>query len=365
MTDRFVVGCMTGTSLDGLDAALVRVTGRGLSMRAAPLGFVSRELGLIAGPLRAIASQEPASAGKIAAVCQELSRLHADAIREVLDGRRADLVCVHGQTIFHSPPISWQLIQPAIIADAIGCPVVFDLRAADLARGGLGAPITPLADVILFGSAHERRVVINLGGFANFSAIPSLIGDVAAALPDVAGGDICACNQLLDAIARTRLGAPFDRGGAASLGGKLRSDVVAKIESLLSQQYSEARSLGTGDEIFGQLDQIIPAASLPGPDLARAACSAIARVIADRVGDADRVIVAGGGVRNLALAQALQRAAACPVEDSTRHGVDPQAREAVAFAVLGALCQDRVPITLPQITRLKGQAPISGAWVYP
>jgi 1,6-anhydro-N-acetylmuramate kinase len=354
---------MTGTSLDGLDAALVEIKGCGLGMIARMLDCVSLDLGPAAANLRLLADQVPMSAGMIAATMHEFSLAHVQAIRTLVDSRRVDLICVHGQTVFHSPPISWQLMQPAPIVAAFGCPVVFDLRASDLARGGQGAPITPIADFVLLAAANERRCVVNLGGFANFTMLPESTARNTTLTEQIDGGDICACNQLLDAIARERLGVPFDRDGEAALNGKINSAAVEKIAGLRTWQSGEGRSLGTGDEAARELYDIVPAPAMPGPDVARAACSAIARAIAARVRTSDRVLLAGGGAKNNALVQALQRAIPCPVSMTDEFGVSGQFREAICFAVLGALCQDRVPITLPRITKLKGAAPISGAWV--
>ncbi|MBL8990786.1 MAG: anhydro-N-acetylmuramic acid kinase, partial [Phycisphaerae bacterium] len=101
---RLVVGCMTGTSIDGLDAALVRIEGRGLSMRATVEAASATPLNDLSAPLRALADQSPMSAGAMADVARRFGLLHARAVRELLAGRRADLVVVHGQTVFHAPP---------------------------------------------------------------------------------------------------------------------------------------------------------------------------------------------------------------------------------------------------------------------
>ena len=116
---------------------------------------------------------------------------------------RADLVVAHGQTVFHAPPASWQLLNAAPIARAVRAPVVFDLRQADLAAGGQGAPITPLADWIMLrahGPAAAGRAIVNLGGFCNVTILPSGAGP-----EGVRGMDVCPCNHLLDGVARRRV----------------------------------------------------------------------------------------------------------------------------------------------------------------
>lgn len=370
MTTRLIAGCMTGTSLDGLDAALVAVDGVGLSMTAQFRRAVSQPLGPAAAALRRLAGQEPMSAGDIARAAHDLAILHAEALRELAGPDRLDLVCVHGQTIFHRPPLSWQLINPAPMARALRCPVVFDLRAADLAAGGQGAPITPIADYILFGSPPCS--IVNLGGYCNVTRLnhldhrdPDWAGHDAA-VQSIRAGDVCACNQLLDGIARRRLNAPFDRDGETALKGVWNQLAFDGLREWLDEQHAGRRSLGTGDELAERLDRF---ADVRTPDLLRTACEAIAEVVLHRWGLAQGgVVLAGGGVRNRALVRAfrdrcIRDSRPCLLSDDL--GVPATSREAVCFAVLGALCQDRVPITLPQVTGGPDPAPISGSWIFP
>lgn len=369
---RRVVGCMTGTSLDGLDCALVEIAGRGLSMRATFVRGNSMDLGALKPRLRAIADQVPVTAGEVAGVMRDFAVLHADAVRNLLAGEACDLVCVHGQTVFHKPPLSWQLFQPAPLVRALQVPVVYDLRQADLALGGQGAPITPIADWILFRRIHDPMIVVNLGGFANytqwFTALfpdedhGSHIGWPARPL-DIRGGDICACNQLLDQLARERLGRSFDEDGRVAASGVADPAVVRSLVALLENQARTGRSLGTGDELHKWTDGVV---NLPAPTVLRSACDAIGNTIAQRAFDLP-VLLAGGGVRNAALVGAVRAACRFPVTTTDTVGIPAEFREAVCFAVLGALCQDRVPITLPQVTKLPAgvAAPLSGVWAFP
>ena len=155
--------------MDAIDAALIAVDGSGLAMRVSIVRHVSHPLGAIAADLREITGQCPTPARRFAALARDLALRHVSAIRDLVGRDSIDLIAVHGQTVFHAPPLSWQLIAPAPIAQSFGVPVVFDLRAADLAAGGEGAPITPLADFVMFADANETRAVVNLGGFANFA----------------------------------------------------------------------------------------------------------------------------------------------------------------------------------------------------
>ena len=212
---RNAIGCMTGTSIDGIDAAVVRIEGEGLGMRAAYLTHVSRELGAVGEKLRRFSDQVAMDAATIAGIMHEFAALHARVCREVwqkardlrlvgLEWDAPDFVSVHGQTVYHKPPISWQLMQPAPIALEMRCPVVFDLRAADIAAGGQGAPLTPLADWVLFSSETESVGVVNLGGFCNVTLLPRR-GSDGGGVEGVRGRDVCSCNHLLNMIARIGL----------------------------------------------------------------------------------------------------------------------------------------------------------------
>ncbi|MBY0308355.1 MAG: anhydro-N-acetylmuramic acid kinase, partial [Phycisphaerales bacterium] len=247
---RLFVGVMTGTSIDGLDAALVEIDGRGVeAMSAKVVRGVSLSLGELEEPLRRLAEQAPVTAGEIAEACRGFSLLHAEAIARVADGVPIEAACVHGQTVFHRPPLSWQLINAPLVAHAAGVPVVADLRSADLAVGGRGAPLTPLSDYVLFRDRSEDaegRMVVNLGGFAN----ATLLGDGWGGRGERAfsGRDLCACNQLLDLVARRTMGMPFDDGGRGALGAQPDDDAMDDLLGMLRSQGAAGRSLGTGDE---------------------------------------------------------------------------------------------------------------------
>ncbi|MBL8878126.1 MAG: anhydro-N-acetylmuramic acid kinase [Phycisphaerales bacterium] len=354
-SNRFIVGCMTGTSIDAIDAACVEIEGHGLAMTARPCGFASAPLGALVDELRALAAQHPMTARQVASLNRAFSLTHINVIRRAAAGKRPDLVAVHGQTVFHDPPVSWQLINATVIAAEIQAPVVSDLRAADLALDGQGAPITPLADWVLFRDQRESRAIVNLGGFSNFTYLPA-----GAAPQDVIGGDICLCNQLLDYIARKYLNRPFDDGGAAASAGAVSARVLQQMLGYLGSQSGARRSLGTRDECLDRIEDWGRAAS--SGDLARTACEAIAQTIAAALPRAQRVLLAGGGAKNAALTAAIRNCCGVTCESTERMGVATEAREAVEIAILGALCDDGVPIALPRITGARGAA-VAGTWV--
>lgn len=386
---RHVVGCMSGTSMDGIDAALVEVRGEGLAMSARYVRGASGPLGEGAGVLRRLAQGDACTAREISHAARELGLAHVAVIRKVMaegGGQevkevdtggtpvprdRVAFVCVHGQTVFHAPPLSWQVMNAAVIAREIGVPVVHDLRAMDLggvgAAGGQGAPITPIADRVVFrGAAGEVVCVVNLGGFAN-----ATVWREGEDVERTRGFDICACNQVLDAVARERLGTAYDADGASAARGRVDEDACDRIGALLERQWREGRSLGTGDEARGFV--LHDTGRLDAVDACATVASAIARVVAMAVDEAAgsgagarRIMLAGGGARNAALREAIaahacERDARTVVATTAEKGVPIEMREAVCFAVLGALCRDGVAITLPSVTH-GAAGVISGSW---
>lgn len=368
---RLAVGTMTGTSLDGLDVAAVAIEGEGLAMRAALVAHRSFPLGL-AARLRDACDGKPAPAGEFAGLARAFGLAHAEAIAATLAGHRPgltpDLIAVHGQTIFHRPPVSWQLVNPFPIASAFDCPVASDLRGADLAAGGQGAPITPLADWILF-RGESARAVVNLGGFCNLTVLPPASRPEAEAA--IAGFDACACNQVLDAAARTALGKPFDADGATAAGGVPDGPAVHRLRDLLERQRREGRSLGTGDEAGAWVTDHAP--RLRPADLLASAAAAVGGAIgaAIREGltrfgpDVGEILLAGGGARNRALVAAIAAEARCPCRTTADVGVPIEAREAMGMAILGTLAFDGAPTTLPQVTGRRVHQIADALWCLP
>jgi len=356
VSDRLVIGCMTGTSLDALDIAAVRIVGHGLTMTPTFIAESATPLDSVAPRLRELCRNQAMTPRDTAQLAFDFGTLHANAISKLIDQvGRPDLISVHGQTVMHAPPLSWQLLNPWPIARAAECPVVYDLRGADLAHGGQGAPITPIADWILFRDHTRDRAIVNLGGFCNISFIPANAG------PErVSGLDVCACNHILDAVARIALKAPYDHEGSAAASGAPNANATRELQDLLAAQRRSGRSLGSGDEITMWIDRW--AQSLAPHDAAASASTAIAATIASAIPAGAEVLCAGGSVRHRHLMNTLAATLGRPIDTTARHGIPPTARESVEFAILGALCADGVPITLPNVTNTANPAPISGAW---
>ena len=384
---RHAIGFMSGTSLDGLDAAAIRASGSGPDLEVEILAHVETSFDPedpLIRDLRAFARGESETASRIAEIAHGLGQRHGALAERVaaeagLDPRRdLDLVAVHGQTLTHHPPVSWQLVDPWPVTRVVGCPVVCDLRGADLAAGGRGAPITPLADAILMRSHRvegRTTLVLNLGGFANATLLPGLDDEPV-------GFDCCPCNHLLDAASLVALDAPFDRDGVATASGTCQEHLVAPLVELISTLARESRSGGDGDEHADAARRIATEAreaNHPADALASIA-TAIARSIAmiveqrlqsHRLPPLGATFIAGGGVRNQglfdAIAGALGEASGIemppgPIEPSSAAKVPPQAREAAAMAILGLMAADGHSITTPATTGRRSPGFPVGLW---
>lgn len=352
---RVIHGCMSGTSCDGIDVAAVAIEGHGWSMRphflaGTSLPYDDAMQGL-AARVRSALRQEPTTAGDLARLGHDLAHAHVRALRELARNAAAPTaIAMHGQTLFHAPPVSWQLCAPWPVAEAFGVPVLHDLRGADLAAGGQGAPLTPTSDFLMY-AGNAPTAVVNLGGFANATVLPPRSGDPST----VRGFDVCLCNQLLDELARTRLGQPCDWDGRAASSGKVDSAAKHELVALLSAQAQSGRSLGTSDESVATASRML--AHRAPADACATAVSAIAHTILTVLGqhEVHHLALAGGGVLNLSLDAAL-RAGIPGGAPSTAAAWPPAYREAAAMAILGALALDGVPPGLPAVTKRRNHA---------
>lgn len=370
-TCRWVVGCMTGTSVDAIDAALCEMSQVEGQLSAACVARASVSLGSLRADLLAMAEGQPHEPSAFVRAARYLGSLHADLVERLCAeslprDASLDLLVAHGQTICHlpeagrargEPGLSWQLFDPWPAVRRLSVPVLYDLRQADLIAGGQGAPITPIADVTLFGGQCDW--VINLGGICNISDLRG----------SPMGRDVAPCNLLIDQVVQQLFpGMAFDEGGAIAATGRVHCDLFAPLRSLLPGQ----RLVSLGREDFGaaRVRPLVEQARArwSAPDIVASAVSFVATAIGGcvRGGAAKRVVLAGGGVLNQALVSAIR--AACPeqceVLTSDELGIEPQARESVCMAVLGAHCAAGVPITHASTTGASSPGR-AGVWAYP
>ncbi len=350
-----VIGLMSGTSYDAIDVAAAEFRTDGDTLELRPLGALSVEF---PPQVRlAVAAALPPAATSIEAVCQldtELAHRFADAavraLAELCDGH-ADLVVSHGQTVFH-----WvrdglalgtlQLGQPAFIAAATGLPVVSDLRAADIAAGGQGAPLVPAFDALLLapeeGSA-VRRAGLNLGGIANITVLAD---------GTVLGYDTGPANALIDEACRRYFGQPYDAAGAHAAAGTVLSDL---LDALLAEPYYAASApKSTGKELFhgGYLDRLLAGRDDAPDDVVATLTELTARTVATelRRHRIVEVVAAGGGVRNPVLTHRIGDLADCQIATMDEYGIPADAKEAYAFALLGWLSWHGLPGALASVT---------------
>ncbi|MFC3505223.1 anhydro-N-acetylmuramic acid kinase [Micromonospora krabiensis] len=367
-----IVGLMSGTSYDGVDVAAAEFTVEGDTLWLRPLGH--RGLDYDDELRERIGELLPPAATTIEAVCRLDNRLgevfaEAAAVGLELAGGTADLVVSPGQTVFHwvaegAARGTLQLGAVARVAARVGVPVLSDLRSADIAAGGQGAPLVPAFDALLLapdagGAPAEPRAALNLGGIANLTV-------VAPGTP-VLGYDIGPANALLDAAARRFLDRPCDLDGVRAAAGRVHPGLLAAL--LAEPYYAAPPPKSTGKELFhgGYLDERLAALgeSVPVDDLLATLTELTARVVAaecDRHGVVE-VLAAGGGLRNRTLRGRIAALGAgrWRLRGTDELGVPAQAKEAYAFALLGWLSWHGLPGAIPSVTGA-ARAAVLGSW---
>lgn len=361
------VGVMSGTSLDGIDAVVIALRGEAKTFgwkleehHAAPFPDA------LARRLRAAAEGDPVGAAEIARLHYALGEVYAAAVLELLGGARLDPVEVtalglSGQTVFHQSAresgaggITLQLGSAAVVAERTGIRVVSDLRAADVAAGGEGAPLVPYADWLLFRDAKESRVILNLGGIANLTAIPA-----GAAAEDVIAFDTGPGNMVMDGIVREVSGATHDEGGARAARGRVDEQLLRL--GLADPFFALEPPRSTGRERFGRgfVERWIAEGrkrALGDDDLVATAAALTAQSVADAVrrfvpSGVDALYAAGGGAKNPALLEQLsERLEPVAVDTTAALRMPVDCREAAAFAVLAHETLAGRPSNLARVT---------------
>jgi anhydro-N-acetylmuramic acid kinase len=361
MTERpwLAVGLMSGTSLDGMDAALVRFHG---PTRAELLAFAHRPY----HPeerreIEEAIERQSGGARRLAQLHARIAEWAAEAVDLVLArGRTAattlDLIAFHGQTVWHEPPlVTWQLGEPALLAERFGVRVVSGFRGRDLAAGGEGAPLVPMADVLLFGADDHARVLLNIGGMANLTFVARRAIEAGCFAFDTGPGV-----AVIDAMAR--LADPslmFDRDGALAARGTINEPVLAEL--LSDPYYAEAPPKSTGRERFGAEFAGRLFSRAPGPDAVATAVELTARTISAAVQRwtlaGTEVVASGGGCHHPVLWESLKSRLAADRRDLRSFDelfFSGDAKEAVAFALLGYLTIHGQPGNLPAATGARG-----------
>lgn len=380
-----VAGVMSGTSADGIDVALLRISdttesrSRGRNSSATTsTGF--RLLGHAAFPypkkvraaVLAAMNASRANVGDLARLNFLLGELYADAVLSAQTRFRikAELVGCHGQTLFHQGntqpflgrrlAVTWQTGEGAILAARVGVPVVSDFRPADMAAGGKGAPLVPFLDYLLYRDAEIGRIAQNIGGIANLTAIPA-----SASSKNVMAFDTGPGNMVIDAVTEKLFGKPYDRDGRIAAAGTVLDKVVTEI--LRASFFRKAPPKTAGREEFGtefvrqflqkcsrarKQDVVATATALT----ARSIGHALRSFVVQRKSSYRQLIVSGGGARNSALLAMLAnelKPLGLSLRLSDEFGLPSEAKEAAAFALLAYQTWNRRPSNVPSATGAK------------
>jgi anhydro-N-acetylmuramic acid kinase len=347
-----VIGLMSGTSYDAIDAAAADLRLEGDVLVLTPLGMLSQPY---PPELRAaVAASLPPASTTVEQVCRldtGIGQAFAAVARQAVEqlcGGYADLIVSHGQTVFHwvddgSVRGTLQLGQPAWIAEATGVPVVSDLRARDVAAGGQGAPLVSIIDVLWLRGRPGVPVALNLGGIANITVVHG----------EPVAFDTGPANALIDAVVTELTGRPFDADGVMAARGQVHEELLDRL--LAEPYYERPAPKSTGKELFN-LAYVARAMEglpeIPAEDLVATVTTLTARTVADAVRryGGTEVVASGGGIQNPALMHLLADELEIPVRTTDELGMPSAAKEAYAFAVLGFLSVHGLGGTVPSCT---------------
>ena len=386
--EMIVAGVMSGTSADGINVAIVRIgssnerLGRATGRARAGMELIGQREYPYPSRVRAavLAAMNAASASvaDLARLNSLLGELYADAVIKTQRHCRVklDLVGCHGQTLYHQGKAhnflgrnittTWQTGEGAVIAARVGVPVVSDFRPADMARGGKGAPLVPYLDFLWFRDERIGRIVQNIGGIANLTAIPA-----GASLDRVLALDTGPGNMVIDALTQQLFSRPFDDAGKIAASGDVIEPVLQRV---LTKPFFRAKPPKTaGREEFGReftAEFLRSAGRARNEDVVATATALTARSIADAVkrfvlprsrarSSFRELIVSGGGAKNATLIAMLAKQLApmgIVIRFSDKFGLPSQAKEAVAFALLAHETWHRHPSNVPSATGAKQPA---------
>jgi anhydro-N-acetylmuramic acid kinase len=374
-----VAGVMSGTSADGIDVALCRISPALRTDTAPRLKLLDHRSFAYDKKLRAlilsVAAGKKTTAAELSQLSWRLGELYADCIattsREL--NLKPQLAAMHGQTVYHQAVsvkflganirCTSQIGEPALLAERLRIPVISDFRPADLAAGGQGAPLVSMLDFCFFRHATKNRVLLNLGGIANVTALPA-----ACTSSDVLAFDTGPASMLIDLLMQQLYNRRFDKNGAIAASGRVLKPVLDRL--LTIPYFSASVPKSCGREEFGpafahQLLALCKQA--PRQDVIATATALTAATILDAyrrfcwphlgqhapLARATELIAAGGGTKNLTLMHMLTEGFAqlgVKVSTTASAGLPVEAKEAAAFALLGWLTWHSLPGNIPSAT---------------
>ncbi len=364
--DRFYIGLMSGTSVDGIDAVLTRIHQQSISIVTTYTHPFPQS---IKANIERLCIPEHNEIDILGETDTQLGKLYADAVNELIahseiKHHQITAIGSHGQTIRHRPalssPFTLQIGDPNQIAHLTGITTVADFRRRDMAAGGQGAPLLPLFHQHLFHSPDTKRVVVNIGGMANISVLPC------DAHQNLTGFDTGPGNRLLDGWIQKVLNKPYDHQGQWAKSGTVISPMLSQMleYSYFSQPYPKS----TGRESFNLawLEPYIHP-DYSAEDIQRTLLELTAVTVCDAITKAsphcEEIIICGGGSNNSFLLERIKQISLCKKNTtSASYGIEPQWVEATAFAWLAMRCLDGLAGNVPSVTGAKHPVILGGIY---
>ena len=356
MADDLYIGLMSGTSLDGIDAVLVRFKNEQVSILESLCLPLSSTL---KNEIKSLINPATNEINRLMALDVQLGKSFAEAVKQLINKaniKKENIVAIgsHGQTIRHLPtaehPSTLQIADANIIAEKTGITTIADFRRRDMAAGGQGAPLVPAFHEKIFRNNQKNRVILNLGGIANITILPS---DKNKA---VTGFDTGPSNTLMNHWIQQQQNKSYDEGGQWASTGKINQDF---LDELLNDDYFKLTPpKSTGTEYFNPSWLTAKLSMFPfiaAEDVQASLCAFAATTIKDAIklyaSKAEEIIICGGGVHNhFLLEQLRQLLPNIKINSSVEHGLDPDYIEATAFAWLAKQTMEHKPGNLPDVT---------------
>lgn len=380
-----VIGLMSGTSVDSIDAACIRVRmGRDPLCLAEFSILGTATLDLDPALREALLSTMSAPEVPLEALCRlktDVGVCFAQAANMLIEQLKpqdiaVDLIASHGQTLYHVPPTKGQLGstlqigEPAVIAEQTGIEVAADFRPGDMAAGGHGAPLVPFADMLLFQDKSIPRAVQNIGGIANLTALPALSDES----QPIMAFDTGPGNMMIDALMEALFGAPFDADGQVAGEGHIHQPM---LDAMLANPYfNELPPKSTGRELFGKPYALTLLEQWRNQVSSEGIIATVTYFTAFTIAEAyktfvlpkipvQEIVLGGGGVMNQTLVRHLEDLLAphgIQLKPHEAFGIPSKYKEAIAFALLGYARKTGIPSNIPSCTGASHPVILGGLW---
>lgn len=376
---RLVCGIMSGTSLDGIDVALVRISEHNGRFAIEPIAFDTFPIPEETRVIIKRAALDEARTSEISYLNFAIPRLYAQATKQLCNSSRIaiesiEAIGMHGQTVWHEPNATGasdlgasstlQLGSAAVLASLLGVPVIGDFRSADVALGGQGAPLVPVFDFEMLRETSANVIALNIGGIANITYMPASCYREAVLAFDTGPG-----NMLIDYAMEHFYGSKYDSGGATAKKGMVSSEM---LDEMMQIEFITARPpKSTGRELFSRdmFDRLVlKHKSLPPEDVVATLAEFTVRSIVVNIElyaeVRSKLVASGGGAKNEYIMRRLKELLPLStVLKSTELGFDIDAKEAIAFAFLAYLRLARIPANMPSVTGAEREGLLGGVFL--